>query len=137
MGVSGALATTAVVLYAGRHWWLPGLMDQESAYRPPLSIPAGVTWRMVEILPALVILGALIVLAASTRGRFRRVLQVVHASAQSALPILVLLYIAGALIVSADRAGYERRMMEAFRPGPEAGQVERLEKSGFIVEDAQ
>lgn len=84
-------------------------------------IPAGVTWGLIALLPALIFIF----------GAVRRSAVSIRASARYALPVIAIAYVVLSGYLAIERSALERRELQSIEHGLEPKQVEILRKTGF------
>ena len=89
----------------------------------PTPIPAGLTWGLMALLPALIIIFAL--------ARRRPSLASIRASARYALPVIAIAYVVLSGVLAIERGSFEKRALQSIEHGLDPQQIEILKKTGF------
>ena len=116
IGVAGAGVTIAgffgIAYYALRDW-----------SNNPTPIPAGLTWGIIGILPALIIVFAL--------ARRRPSLASIRASARYALPVIAIAYVLLSGGLAIERGSLERHALQSIEQGLTPQEIQILRETGF------
>ena len=123
-GILGSILMAAGVFYVG-HQVLRNCDTKIG------SVASDTTWSIIAILPAVMLLGALLVLILSHENRLKSGLTSIRASAKFALPTLAIMYVVLSGFLSIERSASERPVLKKLQPGLTAQQMEMLKRSGF------
>lgn len=121
LGIVGALLTAGGFLLA-IHLALRTLITK------PTPIAAGVTWGIIAILPAAILISAVVVLV---RRGWKTGLVSMRTLARYALVTLAVLYVGLSGILAVERGAMERRALQSIEQGLDPKQVEILKQTGF------
>ena len=89
----------------------------------PISVPISLTWGLIVLLPALILIFGL--------ARRRPSLASIRTSARYALPVFAVIYVIFSGFLAIERGAIERHALQSIEHGLEPKQIEILKKTGF------